>query len=346
MSELSLKISGERFEFFNKFNVSLIYNSVASTFSFEGLIFNQYQNNLFRPLSYHNAEVLWNNEVIITGTILNTSTAIDGSISLGGLSGYSKPGVLEDCEIPLEVYPLQSDRLTLKEITEKIIKPFGLKLIVSPLVADEVNKIFDKTTAKEGQKIKEYLSDLCKSRNIIMTHDTKGNVLFTKLELDKPSIATYIEGMPSTRISLSVNGQAMHSNLTVQRQASIGTDVEGEQTISNSLIKAYRPTVQNQSTGTNSDTALNAEMLRASELRSITLTIETDRWKWTDGKIMRIIKPSEIIEVESPSNYLNKRTRFFVERVDFKGDTQEHPAVLTCVLPEVYNGNAPKNIFT
>lgn len=345
MSELGLKISGQRFEFFNKFQVSLIYNSVASTFSFEGLIIDKNQKMLFKPLSYHDAQVLWNNEVLITGTLLNTSTSVDSTQSLGGLSGYSKTGVLEDCEIPPDLYPLQSDKLSLKQIAEKLINPFGLKLVVSPIVLDEVNKIYATSTAKENQKIKDYLADLCKARNIIMTHDTQGNLWFTRLNIDKPSIATYIEGMPSTRISLSVNGQAMHSELTSQKQASIGTDVAGEETVKNNLISKYRPTVSNQTSGDNKDTQLSASMLRASELRNIVLTIETDRWKWTDGRAIRIIKPNEIVDVESPSNYINKRTRFFVERVDFKGDTEQHPAVLTCVLPEVYNGKEPKNIF-
>jgi len=345
MSELSLKISGKRFDFFDKFDVSLIYNSFASTFSFEGLIVNDEQKALFKPLSFHDVQVLFGDDIFLTGTGLNTSMSIENSQSLGGISGYSKPGVLEDCEIPVSSYPLQSDGLSLKQITEKLLKPFGLKLIIDGSVSTEANKVYQKSTAEQSQKIKDYLTELAKQRNIVITHDFEGNLVFTRLNVNIPSVATYVEGMPTTKISLSVNGQGFHSDISVQKQATIEVDSPGEQNIKNSLISKFRPTVKKQTSGDNNDTESSAEMIRASELRNITLTIETDRWKWTDGKKVNIIKPNMIIDVLSPSNFINKKTRFFVERVDYKGDNSGSSAVLSCVLPECYTGKQPKNLF-
>lgn len=344
-NELSLKISGQRFEFFNEFNVSLTFNSVSSTFSFTGLVLNETQKDLFKPLSFRETQILFENEILITGTSLNTTTSVESNIILGNISGYSKTGVLEDCTIPISLYPLQSDGLSLREITERLLIPFGLRLNIDSLVSTQANKKYQVINAESEQKIINYITELAKQRNIIVTHNNLGNLLFTRLNANTPSVATYTEGMPSTKISLSVNGQGLHSVISVQKQASIETDVPGEQTISNLLIDVFRPLVIKQTTGDNDDIQSNAKSIRSSELRNLSLIIETDRFKWTDGKTISIIKPNNIIEVQSPSNFINNRTRFFVERVDYNGNNEGISAVLTCVLPEVYTGNQPNNIF-
>ncbi|MDD5013671.1 MAG: hypothetical protein PHW73_01035 [Atribacterota bacterium] len=345
MSELSIKISGQKFDNWNNFKLSLAYNSVASTFSFDGLVLTKEQKQLFKPLSYHACQVHFENELLLTGTIISTSTSIDNNKNLGGISGYAKPGVLEDCPVPISLYPLQSDGMTLREISEKLLKPFEISIVVDSQVSAEMDKKYEKSTADPSSSVKDYLCELAKQRNIVITHTASGSLLFTRAQSDKQSIATYIEGKPSTRISLSTNGQGLHSEITVQKQATIGTDVAGEETIKNNLISIFRPTVTNQTSGDNNDTSNSAKMVRASELKNITLTIETDRWKWYDGKKLYMIKPNEIIEVESPSNFINKRTRFFVESVDLTGNQEGVNAVINCVMPETYSGEEPKNIF-
>ncbi len=58
-----------------------------------------------------------------------------------------------------------------------------------------------------------------------------------------------------------------------------------------------------------------------------------------------IIKPGNIISVLSPENYIYKKTRFFIEGIDFVGDNKSVTATINCVLPEVYNNEIPISIF-
>lgn len=345
MSSLSLKISGKKFDFFNSFELSLIYNSIASVFSFEGLSFTDEQKELFKPLQYKRAKVYFNDELLLTGTILNTSTAVENQQSLASISGYSIAGVLEDCEIPIELYPLQSDKLTIKEIIEKVIWPFGVKLNVDPEVQSLISKKYDKSTADADQTIKDYFTELSTQKNIVLSHNENGDLVLTKTKANLKPFALFDENMPSTKISLSVDGQSVHSKITVQKQSSLDTNVSGEETINNDIITVYRPTVKSQSSGDNSDTINAANMILASEMRAINLTINTDRWVWFDGKKEQIIKPNQIIEVLSPSNFINTKTKFFIEKVDFVGNNEGTTATLSCVLPECYNGEKFKNIF-
>lgn len=345
MSELSLKISGQNFKYWNDFSLNLAYNSLGSTFSFTGLAITGDQRNLFKPLSYHAAQVYFENQLLLTGTILNTGTISGPSKSLVNLSGYSKPGVLEDCNIPLSLYPLQFDNMSVKEIAEKLAKPFGISVIVSPLVTAADEKL-DSIAAEPEQTIKDLLSKLCKTKAIILSHNEAGNIILSKINNNARSVATYIEGMPSTTIKLNVNGQGIHSELTGQKQVSIGTDSAGEETISNPLVRVFRPLVKKQESGKNDDTDNSIKMVRGAELRAIQLTIETDRWVWSDGAISRPIRPNNIIEVISPENYITRKTRFFVESVEYVGSHEGIKATIKAVLPECYTGETPKITFT
>ena len=44
--------------------------------------------------------------------------------------------------------------------------------------------------------------------------------------------------------------------------------------------------------------------------------------------------------------YLFNKTKLFVERVDFSGDERQETCIMSYVVPEVYNGQLPVNIFT
>ncbi len=340
---LKIKIKGQNFEFFNEFNLNLKYNSIASTFSIAGVFdeLNINQKNLFKPLQFNNVDVYYDNEKLITGTILTNSSSIENKETVYSLAGYSKTGILEDCQIPLSEFPLQFDNLTLKEIIEKLIRPFKLKLIVDNSIRDLANKIYEKTTAEVNQTIKVYLTDLASQRGLILSHDNNGNLLLTKPQINKQSISTYDENVPATKISLVVNGQRLHSVITVLRQASFDVDVPGEEFVNNTLITQFRPTTIEQTSGQNDQILNFAKNIRGSELRNIKLTIETDRWKWYDGKRLHLITPNNIIDVISPSNYIPKRKSFFVEEVNIKGTSEGEKAIIKCVIPESFNNEQP-----
>jgi prophage tail gpP-like protein len=209
-----------------------------------------------------------------------------------------------------------------------------------------IAKTIKKEDLKSTDTIKDYISKLTTQKNIVLSHDRYGNIVITKLKLDTRPKAQYIEGIPSVKMSLSCNGQAMHSKISVLKQASVESDEAGQQVTTNGLIQAYRPTVKEQTSGDNADTENAAKMIRASELKNLKLTIETDRWRWVGkGHKIEVIRPNNIIEVISPSNFMSKPVKWFVESVNLKGNTSDITATLTCVLPETFTGETPKYIF-
>lgn len=347
-----LKINGHNLNYFNSFTLNLVYNSVASSFSFN-FVFepaNELHRSLFKPGTYHKCVLEHNGEVLITGIILSHSFSLSDTKEAASLAGYSLPGVLEDCEIPTTLYPLQSDGLSLRQIAEKFIKPFNLKLVVEnensntpyyKSVSDKADEKIEVSTAYETQSIKEYLNEIAAQKNVTLSHDSSGNLLLTRAKTNLKPLMEFNGNIPGTKIALSFDGQSMHSIITVQKQADSDGGNAGESSVNNPYASVYRPKVLSQTSGTDINTQEAARNALGYELAKIRLTITTDRWE-INGKI---IKPNNIVSVQSDELYLYKKSNWFIESISFTGNESSTTAVLTCVLPEVYNNSTPKNIF-
>lgn len=332
-------------EFFNNFNLNLRYDSLSSTFNF-GFYFdslNPDHRELACVSHFHEAIVEHNGKRLMTGYILSQVFEDQSQKSLSQFAGYSLTGVLEDSNIPPSLYPLQSDGLSLREIANKLIQPFKLKMIVDSSAAAKMDKVFQKTTAEATQTIKDYLNDLTSIRDIVMSHDAMGNLLFTTAKTKQsPILIIGPEGIPGVTMSLSFSGQPLHSEITVIKQADSKGGNAGQATIINPYVPiVYRPKVIIQNSGDDNDTSSAARMALSEELRNIVLTINIDRWD-IDGEF---VLPNNIIRVKNPNLFLFKEVDWFIESINYTGDNVTQTAVLTCVLPEVHNKSTPVNIF-
>lgn len=370
-------------DFFDSFKLRLRFDSIADTFSFSAYFDpkNKFHAETFCVSHFHEAIVEHNGKLLITGYLLGNAFNQSEKKELTHIGGYSKPGVLEDCDIPTTLYPLETNGLSLKQITERLIKPFGLKLVIdadvnkesstnfinapdpnvdengfiadasaevagviqSLSLSEKSQKKIDKANAKESQNIKSFLTDLAVQRNILLSHDASGNLLFTEAKThQKPILHFDGGGLIGTTMSLSFGGQQLHSHITIIKQAdSDGGDAE-EYTIRNPYVPIlYRPKVLVMSSGDNITIQEFAQKALAIELKNIVLTITTDRWEVDND----VVTPNNIISVINPELFIYKKTNFFIEQVDLEGDAKKTIATYTCVLPEVYNGQLPKNIF-
>lgn len=342
-----LKLNNETFDFFNKTSVDLRYNTIASTFQFSAFFDpdNDQHRRLFRPLTFPTVQIKEGRKTLLTGFAVNNTFSVTSKLQLAQFTGYSTPGILEDVNVPVDQYPIEYSGLNLVQLTQKLIGPFNLTLIVDQVAQEEAEKVIEQINIEPGKKIKDFISEIAAQRNLIFTHDPFGRIRLTKtLASEAPSVF-YVEGMPGTKFQLQTRGQAMHSPYTVQKQTDISSDNAGEETLDNPFVGQFRPRVKIQNTGNDVDTVQAVQNAVANELRNIVLTITMDRWLWIRNNRTRIVEPNAVISVDLPNLFLKRRTRFFVERAVLSGDERQQQAVLTCVLPEVYNGQDPRNIF-
>lgn len=346
------RFRNRKVEYFNAFRFNLVHDAVGSTFSFQ-FYFDPFDIEL-KELScvthFHEVTLEYNDELFLTGVLTSQKFSQQSKKTLATFGGYSKPGVLEDCQIPPSIYPLQSNGLSLERIAQKCVQPFvrnyGLSMAIDPIVQSKMSGSFKNSTASATQTIKDYLTTLATQKDIIISHNEKGQLYFTMANTkQKPlfEIDTTKEAAPGTTLSLDYNGQSMHSHITVQKSASMDGGNAGSYTIRNPYVigSVYRPKVGSQTSGTDNDTKSAARRMLGDELRNLKLTITTDRWI-VDGKI---IKPNNLISIYAPELYLYYKKDWFVESINFDGDNTKTTATINCVLPEVYNDEKVISVF-
>lgn len=360
---MNLKINHRKgianIKYFNKFTLSLRFDSIADNFGFAFYFdpTNREHAELACVSHFHEAVLEHNGETLISGFIINQGFKSGAKKEMAQFGGYSKPGVLGDCDIATKNYPLQFDGMTLKQITEKLIAPFRLKLIIEdiakdasitgPTVKEKADKKIKTTTAAESQNVADFIIEAATHQNIVVSHDEKGNLLFTKAKTKQTPLFIFDKRngpIPGFEFSLDFNGQSIHSEITVIKQADSDGGNAGEYTIKNPYCPVryvYRPRVIVINTGDDITIQQAAENEVRKELKNIKLQIKTSRWD-KDGKIIR---PNNIVKIYDPELFLYKTTEWFIESIDFDGDETKTEAIINCVPIEVYSDQAIKNMF-
>ena len=345
------RIKDRRVDFFTRFNISLRFDSFGSAFSFEAPFNykNQDHVDMFCIGHYHVVKIEYNGKRFLTGYLIDNGFSSEPTKQLVTFGGYSLAGVLEDCNINTDNYPLQMDGLTLSEIVDRLVKPFNVSYRIDPSVSSEMNSAFDKATAEPTQTIKDFITKLAGQKNIIITNNESGQLVFTRANTNKSPILDFDnsleQSIPFTKMQLGFNGQGMHSHITVVKQQDEDGGNAGEDTVRNPFVfpsAVFRPKVVTQSSGDDIDTAKAARNILSNELKNLKLTISTDRWEDINGDI---IKPGNIVTVKNPEIYLFKKIPWFIEQVIFRGDQAAFTTEIVCSLREVYNGQTPEYIW-
>lgn len=359
---------------FNFVKLHLQYDSVASTFEFE-LSFDpqdKKQREIASVSHIHEASFYYvhlkpgrfqdinydpqvtNDELLMTGFLLSQGFHHSSKPNTVKIGGYSKAGALEDSDISIDKFPLESVGKTFKQIVEAILKTspgkkgFNFGFVVDKLGNQDGNtvfeqeqsadKSFDKSTAPESKSIKVYLAELATQKNIVLSHTPQGDLLVTAPNVDGKSILDITTiGMNGVMdIELIYNGQPLHSEITVIRQADEDGGNAAEFTILNPLVPiVYRPKVVTLTSGNDITIGKAARNELGSELKAISLRVTLDKGVIND----KFIFPNNIITVTDPEVYLYNKTRWLIDSIDFEQSSEGEKIVLNCVLPCVYSGS-------
>lgn len=331
--------------YFNDFSMSSDLDAVASTFSLRGLFdpANPEHLELFKPLSFPKIEFFDDdNNLFFTGTIVGNTFRGGATPQLTTLRGYSSGGVLEDCTIPYEAYPLESSNRSLTEITQRLLGFFKLNLVVYPNVKSACSIIYEKSVASPSDSVKGYIAKLAAQRNVILSHDKNGNVILFRPDAKAKPVAWFDESNICGEPELDVNGQDIHSSITSVRQPgkrniAEDTSLNAVDTITDNLVKAYRPYVHILSAGTETDTTDGAKNAFANELKNIKVKFDLDHWE--------NLAPGDIIMFKYTDMYVGVKARLMVMNV-LRGENSEGTNMtITAVLPETFTGEQPVDIF-
>jgi prophage tail gpP-like protein len=365
---MQIKVNGKLYNFFNEVVISTTLDTIASIFTFTAFYdrTNPDHQVLFKPLSYYKAEFFSNEgALIMTGTITHYSFKSSASIHTVQLSGYSLPGVLDDCQIPYSSYPLQQDNLTLQEIVANLIKPFHLTVITYSDVVKESTQIIAKTVAKVDETIKDYICKVANQKNVVVSHDIHGNVILFRPDVTLPP-KLLLTGTNTLDMSLDIDGTKLHSTITTLRQPSRGTGhnditddnyeppegnipgltdnkkgkvfkISSIDTVTNPLVGTFRPYVHRLTKLSFYDTHRASLNMRAAELKNIKVLFSLDHWE--------PVSVGDVIQVLNPEIFINNTATMILESTSIQQSGERQTMSGTLVLAETFNGDEPQNIF-
>ncbi len=329
--------------FFSQIKLNLKYDALSSAFQFDYLFDASRADHLEVAgiTHYHEAHVYWQSsnggpkQRVLTGLVCNQNFVDAPAPELLSIGGYSKPGLLEDCDIPVDI-PLESNGLKLSAIIQRICDAFLLKLVVIAPRAGEIiiqkppqEKNADdraegdvkKTTSKTSENAASYMKKLCLQKNVVLTHSAMGELVVKTANTEgSPVLILDADESPKQgyqRMNLNVDGNSMFRFYSVVRQADDEGGNESSITIKNPLSPVAgvpRFKVETQSSGSD-----------------LTISIVTETAS------AQLILPDNTIHIKNKKLNLFKLTKWFIETVEVTQTPESTTQVLTCVLPWVYN---------
>jgi prophage tail gpP-like protein len=363
---MKILIGGRECNFFTTGTIILKLDSIASTFEFSCRFSanNPEHQEMLKPLQYRDVEIYNSKDkLIFTGTLLSNRFISDKGRNLVVVSGYSKSGILEDVTIPVSEYPLESNGKSFIEIARRLAGIFNINVVVSDQaktisnttikskqkdiqeqsefesVKAKSKMVFGRTSAEPTETIKNYLAKLAGQKNLILSHNEKGEVLIFQPSYNQKPKYFFTKGN-SLSMEAEFNGQTLHSEVNVVRQPS--DDNEGAttaDTAKNNLVAKYRPTTKILSSGEDLDTENSAKNEIASELKDgINVKVNLQG-------IFDEIYPGEIVNVHNHYIYCYAYNRFMVNEITLKFDEKSDTTELNLVVPESFNGGFIRNIL-
>lgn len=406
---MEITVAGLSLSEFDTGNVRLKYDSAASVFTFRGYFDpnNDRHKTVFRPGAYHRCKITHRGVLLLTGTLLSPSFEDGPEKEWSDLSGYSTPGILDDSCIlnttdeiiineedqtaNIPDTAMEFSNTTLENIAKIVTAKYGIVVRVDKeLKADPIFNIPFGTLSntKIEQSVTNYLDELCKKKNVVMSHNQYGELVLTRpkadkvvttkdtkvavvsasqdpfarrfseqktnveevVEVDRVILWDFDGGGGALKMKLAFNGQAMHRVIQVVKQISASTTNASTAQADGSYVNPYVPFNSNglrfkrvvQQQGDGSELQPTARMIVGDELKNIVLTIEVQGL--TLGG--HVITPNQMITVRNPDLHLYKKSKWFIQEVELMVNKSEEKAILTCVLPECFNSEKIKNVFS
>ena len=316
---MKLIVNNSEYSNFLSFYLNLEFDSFASTFNILGVKQQMPRGIMYKKCKFYDDD----DNLLLTGQIINYSLAVKSKPQQVRLGGYSTAGILEDVNMPLDLYPIHLNLMSLNDILERVLGFFKIDYVVDEDVMEKMDEVFLKTNCSPDQSIKTYIAGLASERDVIITHDQYGVLHFTKL---KPQRAVHIdENSPFIlEINYRENGQTLHNPVSIIKQ--VGKLNIGDITVSNPFCNAFRPTTKIMKNGFHKDLENAAKNYISSELKSIKIYIKTTKF----------FKPGTLIALKSETLGFDKPLELFVENIRWSGSAAKHEFSMSCIPKAVY----------
>jgi prophage tail gpP-like protein len=338
LDEVALSIDGKRYRFWEGVTINRSMDSM-DTVSF-GAPFDPDApgfRETFRPFSFKPVNITVGGDPLFTGTMININPVLENDRKSISVSGYSLPGVLNDCMAPASAFPLEFDGQGLREISTTLSSLFGIDV---DFTTDQ-GAIFDRVGLEPTKKVLGFLADLAKQRNLVISSTPLGKLLFQQSVSVGSPVAVLRQGeSPVLFVSPAFNPQDYYSHIVGLESVFMGL-AGGQFTVKNPRLEGViRPF-----TFTLPDT-IEADIQRATEAKAgrmfgnaVSYTLRVDTWRDPLGKLWT---PNTTLKLIAPGAMIYNEYEFIIRSISFQRERSTNTATLNLVIPGSFSGKIPE----
>jgi prophage tail gpP-like protein/phage tail protein X len=314
---VTLEIQGELLQFWTDINVSLEYDNIANTFSFQCPYedFEPYKK-LFSPFNDPGCAVYVNSQMVIAGVIKTINYKVTPNKSIVVLGGYSWSGILNNSSISPNSRPLQQNNTSFIDYVKRIIKPFGIDASYSGNVASQMKTKIKRKRVDPTTNIYSHITEHAQDIGVIIQSDNEGNLFFTSPDFNQEPVLSIGDEIPlATDFDITYNSDNLHSDYIGYLRYQKEEKYFGKYAQKLEFINQFRSKV---TIGRDINKAQLEKMVKSEIGRaySSAVQIKTRVPTWTNKNGL-LIEPGQLVEVQYKNARIETPTLFFIRSVNF-----------------------------
>jgi prophage tail gpP-like protein len=291
---------------------------------------------VFRPFEYKPMSATIGDELIFNGVQMAVNPLIQPDRKMIECSGYSIPGVLNDCTAPISAYPLEFNNQDLQAIASRVTQSFNIN--VSFL--NDAGSTFERVACDPGKKILPFLIDLARQRNLVLTNDENGGLIFWRSVSTGSPVAKLYQGQsPLIQVIPNFSPQNYYSHITGVDFIIVGY-TGTTYTVKNDKLKTLRPFTFKTPDTTGSSVKNAVEAKAGRMFASMVLyTIELSTWRDPAGNLW---KPNTTLVLQAPDAMIYNEYEFIIRNVELMRESNNEIARLELILPGSLEAKLPE----
>lgn len=289
----------------------------------------------FRPFSFKLVELYVHDNRVFNGVLLGVEPKIEPDSRTVEVSCYSHPAVIADCTMPASSFPLELNGLTLRQIAETLIEPFGPAVLLD----GPEGAVFRRVAIKPDENVLQFLVTLAQQRELVITDTGDGAIRFLKSTSGGSPVAQLREGEPPlVAVSPTFSPQAYFSEITGIAKTRAGR-LGSHYTVQNPWLESLRPHAFELADTDDPDvpTATHAKLGRMFG-NMLAVTIEVPTWRDPRGQLWT---PNTTLMLEAPGAMIYRATEFLIRKVTLRQTADSITSSLELALPGAFSGEAP-----
>lgn len=336
----SIKIDGNNFVGWTSFDFTRSMDSFG-TFNFSSVWepSNQSFRDNFKPFQFKNVAIFEDSELLFNGTMVGLSPNVSPTSRTISVSGYSLPGVLNDCNAPVGL-PSERDSQNLEQIAKSLIDPFGIPVFFS----SDYGSSFEREAIDPQQRVLDYLIGLASQKGFIISDDAEGRCIFQKESATGSPVAVISEGQAGIdTITTAFKSQSYFSHISGLANTVAGDPSSSAGSVYTVINERLADTLRTFTFKPNDVQGGLKESVEAKAGRmfanAVSYNVSIPSWYTESGEMWT---PNTTIKVSAPSAMIYNPYEFLVRSVKYSKTENTETAQLNLVLPGSFSGKVPE----